>query len=161
MLQKLLLSILILLVLFILSIFNAPELAGALSNMFGYPNLPKQVIEFKESFDTVVTDIPTKDEVLDTYNTTLSGAIELKGKVIDGIHTTKETVDTIRETLSGAEEKIENAKETYNKTVEFIDETGKKIEETKKIIEDTSKVIENVQGIGEDFSSGSNNDIEK
>ncbi|MCP4523658.1 MAG: hypothetical protein GY828_05595 [Candidatus Gracilibacteria bacterium] len=152
--KKILLGILILIVLFFVSIFKAPELAGAISNLLGYPDFPKHVIEFKSGFDHVVTDVPTKDEVINTYNTTLSGAIELKGKVVQGIHTSKETVDSIRETLSGAEEKIESAKETYNKTVDFIDETGKKIEETKKIIEDTSKVIEEVQSLGNKTATG-------
>ena len=135
-------------VLFVLTVFKAPDLAKSIAELAGYPNLPAKIISIKSTFDWVVTDIPTQEELEKQYNEALSWAIELKDKVVDWVQTTKDTVDDIRETMSWAEQKIEDIKETYNDAKEFVDEAGKKIEETKKIIEDTSRVINEVQNIG-------------
>lgn len=149
MLKKIFWWFILIVILFILSIFKAPDLAKSISWVIWFPNLSINIYEFKWRFDTAVTNIPTKEELEFKYNETLSGAIELKWKIIDWVQTTKETVDDLRETLSWAEQKIEDLKDTYNDAKEFVDEASKKIDEAKKIIEDTNKVINDVQNIGD------------
>lgn len=141
-------------ILFVLTVFKAPDLAKSISELAGFPNLPANIISIKTTFDWVITDIPTKEELENQYNEALSWAIELKGKIVDWVQSTKNTVDDLRETMSWAEQKIEDIKETYNDAKEFVDEAGKKIEETKKIIEDTSRVINEVQNIGNMTNTG-------
>jgi methyl-accepting chemotaxis protein len=134
-------------ILFVLTIFKAPDLAKSISELAGFPNLPANIISIKSTFDWVVTDIPTKEELEKQYTEALSWAVELKGKIVDWVQSTKDTVDDLRETMSWAEQKIEDIKDTYNDAKDFVDNASKKIEETKKIIEDTTKVINEVQNI--------------
>ena len=140
-------------VLFILCVFKAPEVAKSIANVTGFPNLPDKILSFKWSYDTVVTDIPSKQELSDKYNSTLSWALELKENILNWVDSTKETVDSLRETMSWAEQTIEDLKDAYSEAKVFIDDAGKKIEETKKIIEDTTTVINNVKNLRENNSS--------
>jgi len=140
--------------LFVLSVFKAPDVASSVAAMFGYPDLPTKIISIKWRYDTVVTDIPSQEELKNQYNSTLSWALELKENIINWVNTTKDKVDSIRESMSWAEQKIDDLKDTYDDAKEFIDETWKKIEETKKIIEDTQAVINKVTNITEDSNTG-------
>lgn len=149
MLKKLFWSLILLWVLFVLSVFKAPELATSIANLAGFPNLPEKIQSFKWTYDNVLTDIPTQEELTNQYNSTLSWALEFKENIVNWVNTTKDKVDSLRETLSWAEQKIEDLKETYNDAKDFIDTTAEKIEETKKIIEDTTAVINNVKNITE------------
>lgn len=129
-------------------VFKAPDLTKSISDLAWFPKIPEQVIEIKVKYDNIVTDFPTKEELEKQYNQTLSWALDLKGKIIDWVLSTKDNVDSLRETMSWAQQKIESIRETYNEAKEYIDIAEKKIEETKKIIEDTSKIIDEVKNIG-------------
>lgn len=149
MIQKLFWSVILLFILFILAVFKAPDIAKSLADMAWYPNLPEKIIEIKWTYDNVVTDIPSKEELELQYNSTVSWALQLKENIVNWVETTKNKVDSLRETMSWAEQKIEDIKEWYEDAKQFIDETGKKIDEAKQIIEDTQAVIENVQNAWE------------
>jgi peptidoglycan hydrolase CwlO-like protein len=149
MLKKIFWSWILLFILFILAVFNTPNIANSIANALGFPNLYKNITSIKWIYDTVVTDITSKEELEKQYNSTLSWALELKSNIIDWVQTTKNKVDSLRETLSWAEQKIEDIKESYEDAKEFIDETWKKIDEAKQIIEDTQAVIENVRSVSE------------
>lgn len=152
MLKKIFWTAILLFILFVLAVFKAPEVAKSVANIIGYPNLPESITKLKWTYDQVVTDIPSKEELEKQYNSTISWAIELKENIVNWVQTTKNKVDSLRETMSWAEQKIEDLKGSYNDAKEFIDEAGKKIDETKKIIEDTTTVINNVKNIAD--SSG-------
>lgn len=149
MIRKLFWSIVLLFILFVLSVFKAPDIAKSIAELAGYPNLPEKIVELKWTYDSIVTDIPTKEELESQYNSTLSWALELKQNIVSWVQTTKDKVDSLRETMSWAEQKIEDIKEWYEDAKQFIDETWKKIDEAKQIIEDTQAVIENVQQVTE------------
>lgn len=153
MLRKLFWSAIVLIVLFILAVFKAPELAKSIADLAWYPNVPEKITEFKATFDNVVTDIPTKEELESQYNSTVSWALELKENIVNGVQTTKDKVDSLRETMSWAEQKVNELKETYNDAKEFIDETSEKIDQAKQIIEDTQAVIDNVQSVWETITN--------
>lgn len=154
MIKKIFWFIVILFVLFILSVFKAPEVAKSIANVAGYPNLPDKILLFKWTYDTVVTDIPSQEELKNQYNSTLSWALELKENILNWVDSTKQTVDSLRETMSWSEQTIEDLKDAYWEAKVFIDDAGKKIEETKKIIEDTTTVINNVKNLTENNNSG-------
>lgn len=147
MLKKIFWWFIVLFILFILAVFHAPKIAEWISEMIWVPNVPQKIESFKVWFDEMVTRVPTQQELEDTYNKTVSWALDIKNTVIDWVHTTKDTIDNVRETLSWAEQKVEELKDTYNKTVEIIDQAGQKVNEVKQVIEDTNQVIENVQNI--------------
>lgn len=153
MLKKIFWWMIVLIILFVLTVFKAPDLANSIAELAGFPNLPTNIISIKSTFDWAVTDIPSQSELEEHYNEALSWAIIIKWQIIDGVQTTKDTVDDLRETLSWAEQKIEDIKETYDDAKEFVDEASAKIEATKKIIEDTTKVINEVQNITSTTSS--------
>jgi hypothetical protein len=142
-------------ILFVLTVFKAPDLAKSISWLAGFPNLPASIISIKSTFDWAVTDIPTQEELEKQYNEALSWAIIIKGKIVGWVEITKNKVDDLRETMSWAEGKIDDLKDTYNDAKDFIDQAWKKIEETKKIIEDTNKVMNDVQNMWNKTSSGS------
>jgi hypothetical protein len=87
-------------VLYILVIFKLPALGQTIGEAFGIEKFNNFVIEFKSTLDRVSTDVPTKEEVVDSYERAMSGAKDLKESIVDGVDTTKETIDTVRETLS-------------------------------------------------------------
>ena len=149
MLKKIFWSAILLFILFILAVFNAPDIASSIANTLGFPNLPKNITSIKWTYDTVVTDIPSKEELEKQYNSTLSWALELKDNLVKWVETTKNKVDSLRETMSWAEQKIDDIKESYEEAKVFLYETWKKIDEAKKIIEDTQSVIENVKNVTE------------
>jgi hypothetical protein len=72
MLRKLFWSAILLFILFVLAVFKAPELAKSVADLAGYPNLPSKIKELKQTYDSVVTDIPTKEELESQYNSTVS-----------------------------------------------------------------------------------------
>lgn len=145
MLRKLFWSVILFVILFILSVFKAPDLAQSIADLAGFPNLPTKIVQAKEKYDQVVTNMPTKEEIENQYNLTISWAIEIKENITNWVQTTKDKVDSLRETMSGAEEKLNELKETYNDAKDFLDETSQKIDQAKQLIEDTQAVIDNVQ----------------
>jgi len=111
--KKIVLFLLIVFVLYTLAVFQFPEFADSFGNKIGLESYNNFVRSFKSTMDKTSTNIPSLDEAKNAYDQTLSGANALKDTFIDGVNTTKTTIDTIRETASGVQD-------TYNKTVETI-----------------------------------------
>lgn len=126
--KKILLTILIIFVLYILAIFVSPTFAEKIWWLI--PPLKifnENVLKIKNIFDKTVTDLPTKEELNDVYNKTLSWATIVWKKIENWTNKAKEKIDDVRNTLSWAEAK-------YNEVNQFIDEKEKQIDETKELI---------------------------
>ncbi len=135
MINKILRSILIIIILYLLAVFQAPDFSDKVSSLLWVPNLATNLRNAKEKFDEIITRVPTKEEAIDSYNRVYSWAIKAKDDFEDWVNTTKETIDTFRKTMSWAEEKYEDTKE-------FIENTSDKINEVKEVIDKVSEIWE-------------------
>lgn len=132
MLWKLLSFLLIISVVYVLLIFNIPGFADK-------STFNKNIYNFKETFNTAILDIPTREEVKETFNS-------VKGSVVDGLDYTKEKVDTMRVTFSWAENVIGDWKEFIDNGKEFIDNVVNQVDNAKTIINATQDVVNTLSG---------------
>ncbi len=135
-LKKLSLVILIIVTLFILAVFKLPTLSNTIEWWVWLDGISDTIRWVKTTVDQVSTDIPTKDELKDTYYRAYSWAIDAKDNVEEGITDTKNLIDSFRKTLSWAEAMYNDAKWVYEDTKEVIDDVQDKIETAKDILED-------------------------
>lgn len=133
MIDKIIWSILIILVLFLLAVFKMPDFSDSVSSLLGVPELSGNIRNAKEKFDKIVTTVPSKEEVKDSYNRVYSWAVRARGNIEEWIDVTKERIDSFRKTMSWAEEK-------YDKTKKFVEDTSEKISELKDVVD---KMAEN------------------
>ena len=142
--KNILLSILILFIIFILLIFKAPVAALKIENILWINWFSEFVLSFKWTYDETVTNIPTKSELKNAYDTVHSWAIDFKDKFEDWLNITKEKIDTVREKVWEAEDTYNELKWTYDEVQEFIDTNSWKIEEIKEVIETVSEITETI-----------------
>lgn len=117
MVKKLMWMFIIVIVSYILLVFNAPSVADWLERALKIEWLNEKIINFKKTFDEIVTKVPTKEELDWVYN-----------QAKDWIDTTKEKIDIIRW-------KAGEYKDKYDETIEYIEETTDKISWIKEDIE--------------------------
>ncbi|MDR2411962.1 MAG: hypothetical protein LBD88_05405 [Candidatus Peribacteria bacterium] len=72
MIKKILWFLVIVFVLYILLIFTYPNLADKIENKLGIKSFNEFIRNFKTTLDDICTNLPTKDEVKNAYNKTLS-----------------------------------------------------------------------------------------
>lgn len=138
--KKILLMLVILITIYILIVFKVPELWKSLGELFWTTNFNEFILKHSDTFNKTVTDIPTKDELIDTYNKAYSWAIDIKDNVIDWAETVKSTIDDIRVTLSWAEDKINNVKDKYDQAKDFIDSNSWRIQELQNSIDNIREI---------------------
>ncbi|MFK7780567.1 MAG: hypothetical protein QM490_05545 [Candidatus Gracilibacteria bacterium] len=148
MIRKLLLSILIFFTVYILLIFKAPIVAGAIEKVLGIKGFNEFILGFKSTFDDTVTDIPTKAELRNAYDAIHSGALNFKENFDIGVDYTKKQIDEIRETLSGAEDTFNNVKDGYENIKEYIDTNSGVIQDVRDTIEAFSGITEKLTNSG-------------
>ena len=144
--KKFLLILLIFFVFYIISIFKFPAFAVIVWTLLWTEKFNEFMLKFSDTYN----DVPSKEEVLDTYNKTVSWAIIIKGKIVDWLDTTKSFIDEVRVTFSWSEEKIKEMKEnidsikdTYEDTKEIIDDTVSNVHDIKEKIEIINEAITN------------------
>ena len=142
MIKKIFWTILLLITLYILSIFKAPSIAQNIEDFLGIKWFNEFIINFKKTLDGSATDIPSKDEFL-------SWATDIKDKLINWIGTTKEKIDSVRYSLWEIEDTAEEIKNTYDEAKKFVQETEEKIEEVKN---KASKVSDNIENIANSWT---------
>lgn len=142
MLKNILLWIVIMFVWYILLIFTSPKIAWNIANILGLNWFNEFVLKLKSGYDQTVTNLPTKEEVLDTYEKVYSWAIEVKTNVKNWINTTKNTIDDIRETLSWAEDTFNDIKDWVNKAKDFIETASWTLNNTVETIDNFSETYE-------------------
>ena len=92
--QKLFWLIVIIIVSYILLVFNAPDTIAPINKLLNIERVKKKAINFKKTFYKVITKIPTKEELKWAYSW-----------IVDKVDKTKETIDTIREKANDLENK--------------------------------------------------------
>jgi hypothetical protein len=137
MIKKLILSLIILFVWYILLIFTMPSVASAIEQLLWIGWFNQKVIDIRDSFNNKTTTIPSKDELL-------SWALDLKNNIIDWVDTTKEKIDSFRETMSGVEDTYNDLKDWYNEVKDFIDTNSWKIEDAKEILNTVSDITQSL-----------------
>lgn len=115
MLKKILWSILIILVLYLVSIFIVPVQADKIGDIFWITRFNEKVRQIKEKMDNMMVALPSEDEIR-------KAAEDIKNNATDWANKLKDSVDNVRETL--------------NNTAEQYEELKKEAEETKKQIEE-------------------------
>lgn len=129
MIKKIILLWVILGVLYGFSIFFFPSVSSSIDTLLGIPGFSQEIRSGKSQFDSVVTDIPKVQEVL-------SGAMDAKETLVDGVATTKEKIDTIRSWAQKVQETVEEGKQTYQEAKEVFDDASQKVEKIQGIIEE-------------------------
>lgn len=141
--KKFLLIILIIFVLYIIAVFKLPTFANKIWSFLWLEKFNEFIVSFSDRFNNTVTDIPSKEEVLDTYNKTLSWANEVKKDLIRWADSTKLYIDKLRLSLSWAENKINNISNRITETKKIINTTIDNAEVIKTKIEIINSTLTN------------------
>jgi hypothetical protein len=128
MIKKIFWFLIFVFVLYILAIFSLPTLADRIWEALKIEKFNEQVRWFKKKLDEVYTNLPSKEEWKDTWNKVLSGAIDLKNKVLSWaesikwvIDDTRETVNDYANTLTGAIQDVKKVKEQADWIIKDIE----------------------------------------
>lgn len=140
MIKKLALLCIIIGVWLIVLVFQAPETASKLEQILWMKGITSSILEFKGTVDKVATDIPTKNDLINTYNSLSSGALDAKNTVVDTANTTKQKVDDVRKTLSGAQETVTDTIETVQKAKEDLEKLQKLGQDVVNIVSSGSTI---------------------
>ncbi len=143
-LQKLIWFSVIFFVSYILLIFNSPIIAWAIEKVLWIEWFNNFVLKFKWAYDTTVTNIPTKDELKNAYNTVHSWSIKFQENFKMWAEFTKDKIDWYRETLSWAEDKFNDAKDWYNEIKDYVTTNSWLIDEIRNTIETFSWVANTI-----------------
>lgn len=151
MIKKLFFIIVLILTLYIVLIFISPALADKIESTLWFEWLNEKIRTLKSSMDDTYTNIPSKDQFLNTIDEVKNQA-EIKTKdALDWVNEVKNTIDWVRSTLSWAAS-------TYSEIKWSIDETKTQIENSVTAIKDTADTINNIwQSINNTLSGTLNN----
>jgi hypothetical protein len=94
-------------------VFLAPDITKTIEGAVWLSGTTDEIREFKNSFDDIVTDIPSVAEFK-------SWAIDIGNTVKWGLNTTKGKIDDIRVTLSWAQDSINNTFDAIDSTIESV-----------------------------------------
>lgn len=130
MIKKLILSVLIIVVLYILAIFNAPVLADDIEKLIWIEWFNQKIRDFKTSLDWV----PVQDNLTDIYNKTLSWAEWITSEAVWKVNDVKNSIDDVRWTLSWAVS-------TYKEVKTTIEETKTQVENWINSLKSTADTI--------------------
>lgn len=122
------------------AVFHMPEQADKVAQIAWAEQYNEFVRSFKSTLDDVTTDIPSKNEFVEGSKAALSGALDIKDTVVNGISTTKDTIDTVRWTLSGAESTYNEAKDTFNQAKDFVEGASEKMQNVKETLDDVENL---------------------
>lgn len=130
MIIKIALSFLILIILYVLTIFNAPVLADEIEKLIRIDWFNQKIRNFKIKLDWV----SVKDNLSNIYNKTLSWAEWITSEAIWKINDVKNSIDDVRWTLSWAVS-------TYKEVKSTIDETKAQVESWINSIKTTADTL--------------------
>ncbi len=137
MIKKLILSLIILFVWYILLIFTLPNFASAIENLLWINWFNNKIIELREFFNDKSVNIPKTDEIL-------SWALDFKNNIVDWVDKTKDKIDSVRETMSWVQNTYNEIKSWYDDVVDFIDTNSGKIDWIKTTIQQISDIKESI-----------------
>lgn len=122
-------------------IFNLPVIANKIAITLWIEKFNEFVIDFKDTFDWFFLEIPTVEELEETYNWTIDWAIELKDNIVSWVNEVKDWLDSVRSTLDGAVDTYNEVKDTVSDTTETITDAVDAIKSTTDSIKDTADTI--------------------
>lgn len=146
MLKKLFLCLLIIFILYIIAIFKAPIFAENIEKFLNIEWFNEWVIEFKAKMDIALTNAPTKEELKDAYNKTLSWAEEFKDIAWSWTQEIKDKIDWVRLSLSWSIDSYNWVRKDVLDTKERIEQTIESIKETWEMIDSLSNLNINSSG---------------
>jgi len=120
--NKIISFFILIITLYIILIFKSPDLASKIWNTLWIQSFNEFINSSKWNIDQISNNVPTADEIVDTYNKTLSWAIELRDNIQDWIIKTKDTIDWVRSTINDTKEVIDQTKETIDSTINTVNE---------------------------------------
>ena len=135
--MKTILSIIILIIIYILLLINFPDMMNTIWWKIGLSNLNQKILEIKKDYDEKIWWIPTSTEFI-------SGAIDIKNKIINWVDDTKEKIDSIRETMSWVEATYSEIKEWYDSVKSFIDSNSWTLDSIKWTINDIENIRDSI-----------------
>lgn len=151
MIKKIFFIIILVFTLYIVLIFISPALADKIESSFWFEWLNEKIRTLKSNMDDTYTNIPSKDQLLDTIDEVKKWAETKTKDALDSVNQVKNTLDDVRVTLSWAAS-------TYSEIKWSIDETKIQIETWVNTIKDTADTISDVsQSINNVFSGSLNN----
>lgn len=137
MIKKLLLIILIIVTLYIISIFVSPALADKIESSLWITWFNQKIRDLKLGVDSTYTNIPSKDEFLETYDQAKIQA-EIKAKdALNWVNEVKWNIDEVRSTLSWAAS-------TYKEVKTSIETTKAQVETWVNAIKTTADTLNQV-----------------
>lgn len=131
--KKLISLVILILALYGVSVFLAPDIASKIDELVGMSGLSETIRWSKENIDTTITNIPSASEFK-------SWALDIKDKVINGVETTKDTIDTIRSWAQQVEDAYSGALDTYNSLKWTLENAQDKIEQIQWVVESVSEL---------------------
>lgn len=151
MIKKIFFIIILVFTLYIVLIFISPALADKIESSFWFEWLNNKIRTFKSGMDDTYTNIPSKEQLLDTIDEVKKWAETKTKDALDSVNQVKNTLDDVRVTLSWAAS-------TYSEIKWSIDETKIQIENSVTAIKNTADTISDVsQSINNTFSGNLNN----
>lgn len=137
MIKKLLLIILIIVTLYIISIFVSPALSDKIESSLWITWFNQKIRDLKLGVDSTYTNIPSKDEFLETYDQAKIQA-EIKAKdALNWVSEVKWNIDEVRSTLSWAAS-------TYKEVKTSIETTKAQVETWVNAIKTTADTLNQV-----------------
>lgn len=94
-------------------VFLAPDITKTIEGAVWLSGTTDEIRSFKDSFDDIVTDIPSVAEFK-------SWAIDIGNTVKWWLDSTKEKIDDVRVTLSWAQDTFNNTMDTIDSTIETV-----------------------------------------
>ena len=134
MIKKLFFHLIIIFVIYILIIFNAPILSWFIWKTIWIQKFNEYILQFKSDYDSFIKNIPTWEEAKNKI-------IEYKNNSIEYKDTIKNNIDNIRQFMSWTEDKINKVQNSYKEVKNLIDSSSWKIKKIKDLINESSKTI--------------------
>lgn len=134
---KILWLIILMITIYLLLVFKTPNIAMHIEKTIWIEWMATDIVKIKDTYDNVVTEIPSKYELK-------KWALDFKEKFIEWVEITKSKIDSIRTTASWAEDTYNDLKEWYDKAKDFINTNSWKIDDIKKAINDVSNITNTI-----------------
>ena len=142
MINKILLSILIFAVIYILLIFKVPTLASIIEDTLWIKWFNEFIIWSKWTYDDTITKLPSAEELTGSYSEAYSWAINIKENILEWADYTRDKIDWFREAMSWAEETYKDIKDWIDTAKDFIDNASWALNDTKELIDNVSVIKE-------------------
>lgn len=143
MLKNIILFLIIIITSYLIIVFKLPNLASTIENTIWINWLWNKIIEFKNTTNWIVTNIPTKDEVNNAYDDFYSWAIDFKDNFKEWATITKNKINDIRKTVNSAQDTYNDIKWWIDDAKEFIDSASWAINQAKDLLENVSDITNN------------------